>query len=77
MVGRVLRETNIKSVKRCLYKILKNARVTNEELYTVLTEIEATLNSRPLTYVSTEDLDEPITPSHLINGKNKLVAGCR
>ncbi|CAB4040094.1 E3 ubiquitin- ligase DZIP3 [Paramuricea clavata] len=61
-------ERLIKSVKRCLYKILKNASVTNEELYTVLTEIEATLNSRPLTYVSTEDLDEPITPSHLING---------
>jgi hypothetical protein len=56
-------------VKRCLYKILKNARVTNEELYTLLTEIEATLNSRPLTYVPTEDLDEPSTPSHLINGR--------
>ena len=62
-------ERLIKSVKRCLYKILKNARVTSEELYTVLTEIESTLNSRPLTFVSTEDLDEPITPSHLINGR--------
>jgi hypothetical protein len=71
-------ERLIKSAKRCLYKILKNARVTNEELYTVLTEIEATLNSRPLTYVSTEDLDEPITPSHYFDKwkKNKLVAGC-
>lgn len=62
-------ERLIKSVKRCLYKILRNARVTSEELYTVLTEIEATLNSRPLTFVSTEDLDEPVTPSHLIYGR--------
>ncbi len=62
-------ERLIKSVKRCLYKILKNARVTSKELYMVLTEIESTLNSRPLTFVSTEDLDEPITPSHLINGR--------
>lgn len=37
-------ERLFKSVKRCLYKILRNARVTSEELYTVLTEIEATLN---------------------------------
>ena len=59
-------------MKRCLKKILGNARVTSEELYTVLTEIEATLNSRPLTYVSTKDAEEPVTPSHLINGRRVL-----
>ncbi|CAB4032864.1 Pro-Pol poly, partial [Paramuricea clavata] len=52
------------SVKRCLKKILGKACVTYEELLTILTEIECVLNSRPLTYVSTEDLDEPLTPSH-------------
>ena len=62
-------ERLIKSVKRCLYKIVRNARVTSEELYTVLTEIEATLNSRPLTFVSTEELEEAITPSHLLTGR--------
>ena len=34
-----------------------------------MTEAEATLNLRPLSYVSTEDLDEPLTPSHLIVGR--------
>ncbi len=31
-------------------------------------EIESVLNSRPLTVVSAEDLEEPLTPSHLIVG---------
>ena len=32
------------------------------------TEVEAVLNSRPLTYVSSEDATEPLTPSHLLVG---------
>ena len=35
----------------------------------LLTEIESTINSRPLTFVSSEELEEPLTPSHLICGK--------
>ena len=30
--------------------------------------MEGILNSRPLTYVSTEELEEPLTPSHLLVG---------
>ena len=65
-------ERLLKSVKRCLKKILGQSCVTYEELLTVLTEIECVLNSRPLTYVSTEDLEEPLTPSHLICGRRIL-----
>ena len=34
----------------------------------MVTEVEAVLNSRPLTYVSSEDVEEPLTPSHLMFG---------
>ena len=35
-------------------------------------EVEAVLNSRPLTYLSTDDLEEPLTPSHLLVGRRLL-----
>ena len=62
-------ERLVGSVKRCLRKVVGNARLTYEEMLTVLLEVEAVLNSRPLTFVSTEDLDEPLTPSHMIYGR--------
>ena len=34
----------------------------------MVTEVEAILNSRPLTYISSKDVEEPLTPSHLILG---------
>ncbi|XP_065052637.1 uncharacterized protein LOC135681915, partial [Rhopilema esculentum] len=57
-------ERMVRSVKRCLRKVLGNARLTQDELHTVLTEIECTLNSRPLTYQY--EIGEVLTPSHLI-----------
>jgi hypothetical protein len=65
-------ERMIKSVKRCLRKTLGNGRLTYEELLTELVEIEAILNSRPLTYTSTEDCEEPVTTSHLMHGRRLL-----
>ena len=59
-------ERLVRSVKRCLRKVLGNSRLTYDELYTVLIEIQATLNSRPLTYQY--ETDEVLTPSHLIFG---------
>jgi len=62
----------IKSTKSCLKKTLGKARLTNEELLTVLTEVECILNSRPLTYLYPDDLEEPLTPSHLISRRRLL-----
>ena len=41
----------VKSVKRCLKKILLGARIVFEELETVLRETELTLEIRPLTFI--------------------------
>jgi len=65
-------ERLIKSTKRCLKKTIGQARITYDELLTVVTEVEMILNSRPLTYVSTEDSEEPLTPSHLLMGRRIL-----
>ena len=56
----------VRSTKRCLKKTIVRAVLTYDELLTALTEVEMILNSRPLPYVSTEDIEEPLTPSHLL-----------
>ena len=56
-------------LKRILRKILANARLDYEELLTVVTEVESTLISRPISYVYAEETEEPICPSHLVTGK--------
>ena len=56
--------------KRAFRKTLGRASVTLIELQTLVVEIEATLNDRPITYVSSEIGDEePLTPSHLLHGR--------
>ena len=60
-------------MKWCLKKVIGRATLTYDELLTVITEIEANLNSRPLTYISSEDLEEPLTPAHLLTGRRLTV----
>ena len=63
-------ERLISIVKSSLKKVLWKAYLSYLELYTVLTEIENVLNSRPLTYLSDEIFCESLTPFHLIYGKS-------
>ena len=65
-------ERLVGSVKRCLKKVVGNARLTFDELLTVIVEVEGTLNSRPLTYVAADDAEEPLTPAHLLTGYRLL-----
>ncbi len=62
-------ERMVKCAKRCLKKVVGRASLTYDELLTVVTEVEMILNSRPISYVSTEDVEEPLTPSHLLIGR--------
>ena len=65
-------ERMVQSVKRCLKKTIGRAKLSYDELLTALTEAEAIVNSRPLSYLSSEDLKEPLTPSHLLAGRRVL-----
>ena len=56
--------------KSCLKKTLGRTHATMESLQTIVVEVEAHLNNRPLTYSSSDIGDpEPITPSHLLHGR--------
>ena len=60
-------------MKRCLKKTLGKACLNMIELNTILTEVEAVLNSRPLTYPYTDINDaSPLTPSHFLCGYRLL-----
>ena len=50
-------------------KVLGNARLSFDKPLTVLIEVEATLNSRPLTYDYDSPNDEVLTPAHLMYGR--------
>jgi hypothetical protein len=64
-------ERMIGSMKRCLKKAVGRASLSFEEMRTVLIEIEATLNNRPLTYLYDDEqgISYPLTPSSLIYGR--------
>ena len=53
-------ERIVKSTKRCLRKLIGKAQFSYDELVTALAEIESVINSRPLTYVAADDVEEPI-----------------
>ncbi|GFU33105.1 integrase catalytic domain-containing protein [Trichonephila clavipes] len=50
-------EANIKSMKRILLRVVKSAIMKFEELTTLVTQIEAVLNSRPLSPLSSDPND--------------------
>ncbi|XP_050357238.1 uncharacterized protein LOC126777960 [Nymphalis io] len=66
-------EAGIKSAKTHLKRVIGDSTLTFEELSTVLTQIEACLNSRPMTYLSEDPGDpQPLTPGHFLIGEQMV-----
>lgn len=61
-------ERLVRSTKSALKKSIGRELIDRSELETVLFEVEACLNSRPLTYV--EEHEGPLTPSHFLLGRS-------
>ena len=62
----------VQSVKRALRKILRRTSATYDELLTVVIEIESVINSRPICYLYSDDIEEVLTPSHLLTGRRLI-----
>ena len=52
--------------------MVRRVNTSQDELLTAIVEIEAVINSLPLSYVSSTDCEEPLTPSHLLVGQRLL-----
>ena len=65
-------ERLVRSTKEVLSALMKGKVLTDQQFYTLLTEVERILNSRPLTHLSdhVDDL-EPLTPNHILLGLHR------
>ena len=63
-------EIMVKSAKRAIYGVLGNSEVTDEELITAFSGVKSLINSRLLTYQTTDSRDDtPPTPNHFLHGQ--------
>ncbi|XP_034944514.1 uncharacterized protein [Chelonus insularis] len=64
----------VKAAKTHLTRVLHDTHLTYEQLYTIMVEVEACLNSRSLTPISSDPNDEsPSTPGHFLIGTSLTV----
>ena len=60
-------ERMIRSTRTILKSLVKEQLLSDEALYTFMTEVEKILNDRPITFVSNDSRDpEPLTPNKLL-----------
>lgn len=68
-------ERLIRSIKKALYATIPDLRrLDDETLVSLLTMVEHTINSRPLTYLPTDESGVALTPNHFLLGSGD---GCK
>ncbi|XP_053686290.1 uncharacterized protein LOC128735831 [Sabethes cyaneus] len=62
-------EAAVRSAKHHLLRVIGDSTLTFEDFNTLLVQVEACLNSRPLTQLSDDPMDlRPLTPGHFLTG---------
>ena len=65
-------ERLVRSVKQVMSGLMKSHVLTDPQFYTLLTEVESILNTRPLTRASDDINDfEALTPNHILLGRHR------
>lgn len=63
-------EAAVKSAKYHLRRVIGETKLTFEEFYTILVQVESCMNSRPLCPMSSDPRDlSPLTPGHFLIGE--------
>ncbi|XP_064469670.1 uncharacterized protein LOC135384399 [Ornithodoros turicata] len=64
-------ERMVRTVKTTLRKVLGTSSLTLDQLTTLLTEVEAMVNSRPISFVYSDSNEpDPLSPAHFLVGKH-------